>query len=446
MAIYFYKEFGTLGYLANYSSHGFYKDGIFYKTVEHFYQSKKFLNKELQEKIINADTPKEASNIGRDRNNKLRDNWSNIKQDIMLEGVLEKFRQNKDILIKLLNTGEEDIIENTVDEYYWGCGKDKSGENNFGKIVVKARDILKKEEEKKLNDLKKIGNIYILGHNNIDFDSYFSSYILSSILTKLGINAIFTILDDYIIGDENKDIINDYKLSNPFVLNRVDLNNKNFILVDHNDISQSLNNNNCNVLYALDHHIDSKNVKECYSVEYTSTLLYIYDLFKNLYVFSDKEKELIALSVMTDSEYLTTSRFKDSDKALYNELNVNIDPKKIQSKYFKTTDFNLSINYNIKNNFKTYNINNHVINRVVLKAYEKDNLMLENYLIEFNKLYDNTLLIWNEYDTLKTKVYYNSKLVKEYNYILTSSVLIIKDLINENIIKEDKLEKYNRYN
>lgn len=145
MAIYFYKEFGPLGYLANYSNYGFYKDGKYYKTVEHYYQSKKFLDKGLEEKIINAETPKEASNIGRDRNNKLRDNWKNIKQDYMLEGVLEKFRQNKDILEKLLNTGNEEIYENTVDEYYWGCGKDGTGENNFGKILVKARSILREE-------------------------------------------------------------------------------------------------------------------------------------------------------------------------------------------------------------------------------------------------------------------------------------------------------------
>jgi len=434
MAIYFYKEFGPLGYLANYSNHGFYKDNVFYKTVEHFYQSKKFLDIELQKKVINAETPKEASNIGRDRNNKLRDNWSNIKQDIMLKGVLEKFRQNKDILIKLLNTGTEEIIENTVDEYYWGCGKDKSGENNFGKILFKAREILKKEELEKLNNLKKLDSLYIIGHNNMDFDSYFSSYILSRILRSLNINAIFAILDDYNIGDDDKKIIDNYQKEKPIILNRKEIDSKNFILVDHNDIDQSLKSDYCNIILAIDHHIDSKKVKECYSVEYTSTLLYIYDLFKNIYNFNEEEKELIALSVMTDSEYLTTTRFKDSDKLLYDELNININPKEIQSKYFKTTDFNLDILHNIKNNYKEYNIENININRVILKGYSKDKNKIENYLKEFKKLYNNTLFIWNEYDTLKTLVYFNSKLVKEYDYILTSSVLIIKDLIKEKIV------------
>lgn len=430
MAIYFYKEFGPLGYLANYSNHGFYKDGIYYKTVEHFYQSKKFLDLKLQNKVIGAETPKEASNIGRDKNNKLRDNWFKMKQDIMLEGVLEKFRQNKDILIKLLNTGNEEIVENTVDEYYWGCGKNKSGENNFGKILVRAREILKKEEQEKLNNLKNLDVLYIIGHNNIDFDSYFSSYILSKIFKSLNINAKFTILDNYGIGDDDKEIINDYKIEEPFILNRDEMKNKYFILVDHNDIDQSLKNDNCNILFAIDHHIDSKKVKECYSTEYTSTLLYIYDMFKNIYNFSEQEKKLIALSVMTDSEYLTTSRFKDSDKALYEELNVNINPKEIQAKYFKTTDFNLDINYNIKNNYKSYNIENKNINRVILKGYHNDRKYIERYLDEFSKLYNNALFIWNEYDTLKTLVYFNSILIKEYNYILTSSVLIIKDLLS----------------
>jgi len=435
MAIYFYKEFGPLGYLANYSNHGFYKNNTYYKTVEHFYQSKKFLSLELQNKVIDASTPKEASNIGRDRNNKLRDNWSNIKQDIMLEGVLEKFRQNKDILIKLLNTGNEEIVENTVDEYYWGCGKDKSGENNFGKILVKAREILKNEELEKLNKLKNINKIYIIGHNNIDFDSYFSSYILSKILKNFNINAEFTILDDYNISEDSKEIIDDYNKEEPIILNREAIDNKNFIFVDHNDINQSLKNNNCNILFAIDHHIDSKKVKECYSVEYTSTLLYIYDMFKKIYKFNEEEKKLIALSVITDSEYLTTTRFKDSDKELYDELNVNIDQKKIQNKYFKTTNFSLDTRYNIKNNYKSYNIENININRLILKAYSKDRNNIYNYLEEFNKLYNNTLLIWNEYDTSKTLVYFNSNLVKVYDYILTSSILIIKDLINNKKIK-----------
>ena len=60
MSVDFYKEFGELGYLANYSNHGFYEDGVFYKTVEHYYQAKKYDNPTIIKKILEADTPKEA--------------------------------------------------------------------------------------------------------------------------------------------------------------------------------------------------------------------------------------------------------------------------------------------------------------------------------------------------------------------------------------------------
>ena len=145
MSVDFYKEFGPLGYLANYSNHGFYKNGIYYKTVEHYYQSEKFDNKEIKEKIINATTPKEASNIGRDRNNIRKPNFKQIKDEVMYEGVLEKFRQNKDIQEKLLETGNEEIREMTIDEYYWGVGKDQSGENHIGRILMRVRDKIKEE-------------------------------------------------------------------------------------------------------------------------------------------------------------------------------------------------------------------------------------------------------------------------------------------------------------
>ena len=145
MSLDFYKEFGELGYLANYSNHGFKKDGVYYKTVEHYYQSKKFDNKELIEKIINCDTPKEASNIGRDRNNKRIDNFTDIKLDVMYEGVLEKFKQNSDIRTKLIETGNEEIREMTTKENYWGIGPNLDGENHIGKILMKVRDELRND-------------------------------------------------------------------------------------------------------------------------------------------------------------------------------------------------------------------------------------------------------------------------------------------------------------
>ena len=285
-----------------------------------------------------------------------------------------------------------------------------------------------------ISDLKKLDQIYIIGHNNVDADSYFSSYVLSNILKSFNINSDFVILDNYLISDENKELINDYLKEKPIIIKRSHIKNKNFILVDHNDLDQSLKSNKCNILFSIDHHINTNKIKKCYTDEYSSTLLYIYYLFKDIYEFSKKEKELIALSVMADSEYLTSTRYKESDKKLYEELNVDLDNIKIRNKYFKTTDFNLEISFNIINNHKPYTIENKKIDRVILKGYFKDRHNVPKYLEKINKLFSNNFVIWNEYDTLKTEVYYKGKLVKEYDYILTSSVLILKELIEDKII------------
>ena len=145
MAIYFYKQYGPLGYLANYSDHGFVKDGKYWPTAEHYFQAQKFFDEAIQERIRLAETPKEASTIGRDRNLPLRNDWEQVKQDIMLETVLLKFRAYPEILELLIATGDEELIENTTKESYWGCGPNKDGQNNYGKILVKAREILRKE-------------------------------------------------------------------------------------------------------------------------------------------------------------------------------------------------------------------------------------------------------------------------------------------------------------
>ena len=145
MSIDFYKEYGELGYLANYSNHGFYKDNIYYKTAEHYYQANKFDDINIRNKIINAKTPKEASNIGRDRNNIRKKDFNKIKNKVMEEAIYEKFKQNSDIRTKLLETGNEEIREMTTKESYWGVGPNLDGSNYSGKILMKVRERLRKE-------------------------------------------------------------------------------------------------------------------------------------------------------------------------------------------------------------------------------------------------------------------------------------------------------------
>lgn len=61
----------------------------------------------------------------------------------MRKAVYAKFSQNNELKDILLKTSSEDIIENTSNDYYWGCGTNGSGTNMLGIILMEIRDKLK---------------------------------------------------------------------------------------------------------------------------------------------------------------------------------------------------------------------------------------------------------------------------------------------------------------
>lgn len=435
MAIEFYKEFGQLGYLANYANYGFYKNGIYYKTVEHYYQSEKFNDEQIRMQIINCATPKEASLIGRDRHNKRKDNFKSIKQEVMLTGVLEKFRQNKEILYKLIETRNEPIIEKTIDEYYWGIGKDNSGENNFGKILCQARTLLKQEILKQIITDSK-DEVYVLGHNHPDADSLISSYLLSNILNSMSIKAHFCILScGYEYAPNDIKLINDHFHIQPEVI--AESKDKRFILVDHNTLD-GLNKNN--VVGAIDHHIISHQVDNTLEIEYASTALLIYDLFKDVYCFNPHEKLLIGLTVLADTEYLCSSRYQLEDQKLFDSLNLNIDVKEYQQKYFVTTNFSKTIMDNINCNIKQYD-DDKKISRVLISSYTNDfDNYFDKYISVIKELTGCWLLIWANYESKRTIIYYEQTMY-ELDYLTTSTYVVLKELKNKNGLKKYSLKK-----
>lgn len=145
MAIYFYKINEAYGCFSNFSHYGFELEGKWWMTSEHYFQAQKFHNTKYEEMVRLLDNPMKAAEMGRDRNLPLRKDWEEVKDDVMEKAVLEKFKQNKEIREVLLSTDKESIVEKTTDDYYWGCGKDGSGQNKLGKILMCVREKLRSE-------------------------------------------------------------------------------------------------------------------------------------------------------------------------------------------------------------------------------------------------------------------------------------------------------------
>ena len=136
MTIYFYTVADEYGVFSNFSRHGFELDGKYWKTSEHYFQAMKFEGTELEDKVREARSPKEAARLGRRRDFPLRKDWETIKDDVMRRAVTKKFEKHEELANLLRSTADSDIVENAPSDYYWGCGKDGSGKNMLGKILM----------------------------------------------------------------------------------------------------------------------------------------------------------------------------------------------------------------------------------------------------------------------------------------------------------------------
>lgn len=142
--ILFYRVDDPYGEFSNFSKHGFWVDGVRWRTVEHYFQAQKFHDDELRNTMRNVISPMEAANMGRDRRHPLREDWESVKDDVMRFAVLEKFKQNDNAREVLLATGNRQLIEHTKNDNYWADGGDGTGKNMLGIILMETRKNLSK--------------------------------------------------------------------------------------------------------------------------------------------------------------------------------------------------------------------------------------------------------------------------------------------------------------
>lgn len=87
--------------------------------------------------------PSEAKRLG--WRVRLRSDWEQVKDQVMLDVVRAKFDQHHDLAQKLIATGDEELVEgNAWGDTYWGvCNS--HGKNILGKILMRVRSELREE-------------------------------------------------------------------------------------------------------------------------------------------------------------------------------------------------------------------------------------------------------------------------------------------------------------
>lgn len=142
-AIYFYAQNEAYGEFSNFADFGIEMEGQFYPTIEHYYQAQKFDNEVYQEKIRQATTPKEAADLGKTRALPLREDWDEIKSNIMWKAVQQKFNTHAELAKMLLGTENQLLIENSPYDEYWGIGNAGKGHNHLGTLLMRMRNQLR---------------------------------------------------------------------------------------------------------------------------------------------------------------------------------------------------------------------------------------------------------------------------------------------------------------
>lgn len=115
-------------------------DGFLYPTVEHAYVAAKTTDPMIRKVIQTTDKPGEVKRLGRQFD--LREDWHDIKLQVMEDLLWQKF-QDPVLKEQLLATGDEEIVEiNTWNDTFWGQCKGK-GQNHLGKLLMKIREALR---------------------------------------------------------------------------------------------------------------------------------------------------------------------------------------------------------------------------------------------------------------------------------------------------------------
>lgn len=134
---------GNYFYLSNFYEAPVNYDGIVYQNNEAAFQAQKTLDLETREKFRLLD-PKSAKSLG--RRIKLRDDWEQVKDQIMYDICLAKFTQNPDLGRQLVSTTIHYLEEaNTWGDKYWGT-VNGVGKNHLGLILMRVREQIRRHK------------------------------------------------------------------------------------------------------------------------------------------------------------------------------------------------------------------------------------------------------------------------------------------------------------
>jgi N-glycosidase YbiA len=128
---------GKYRFLSNFYMTPVFYDGLIYPSSEHAYQAAKTLDLRYRTSIRAKKTAGEAKKLG--QRVPMREDWDRCKIQVMEKILRKKFDPEEQLFQRLLETGDEELIEgNYWGDTFWGVCNGE-GENHLGKLLMKIR-------------------------------------------------------------------------------------------------------------------------------------------------------------------------------------------------------------------------------------------------------------------------------------------------------------------
>lgn len=147
------------GYLSNWYPSAFDMNGVLYSSMEQYMMYQKavlFGDEACARQILSTDDVGKIKALGRMVQNYDDTLWGGMRQIIVYQGLVEKFRQNEPLKQLLLATNDHILAECAVSDRIWGIGLSMrddrrldvsqwQGRNLLGFALMRARDTIREQ-------------------------------------------------------------------------------------------------------------------------------------------------------------------------------------------------------------------------------------------------------------------------------------------------------------
>ncbi|WP_232305515.1 NADAR family protein [Gilvimarinus polysaccharolyticus] len=114
-------------------------EDVTWPTAEHYWLAMRFVQEADREAVRLAPSLVQARKLAGGWFKKKRPGWKAEQPVLMSRALYTQCLTYPDMAQTLLDTGEQLLLENSQFDYYWGCGRDRRGENHYGQVLMNIR-------------------------------------------------------------------------------------------------------------------------------------------------------------------------------------------------------------------------------------------------------------------------------------------------------------------